>query len=308
MSSINRTGTRAQVMHGSAKQTGGGLKKKDLKYNKRGKIVSKKASAIAKKEKRLQKAGWMTKKGQFGAVRSMRGGATNHDMDNNERRYNIDGELYTRNKFIEYYEGNTEWNEAMNRGPKQLYEDYNANVLERILNFDTNLFILKSCMKQIRKYMPDEEEDLGDFIELKFGNIRQQVNELIPENKWKNINIFTLIVKILYPQEYNVESISSPRSIMKDISVHNNKIIKSITYELHRFMLVIGIIIMNKENILLTVSTQDRTNRNKKKVRTLPSLISIINNTLPRINNRNKPRIYASNMTESAEIGPNPPK
>ena len=32
------------------------------------------AKLDAKKEKRLQKAGWVTKKGQFGAVRSMRGG------------------------------------------------------------------------------------------------------------------------------------------------------------------------------------------------------------------------------------------
>ena len=70
-----RVGSRAQVMHGNAKMTGGGLKKKDLKYNKQGKIVSKKMSSMAKKEKRLQKAGWVTKKGQFGAVRSMRGGS-----------------------------------------------------------------------------------------------------------------------------------------------------------------------------------------------------------------------------------------
>jgi hypothetical protein len=56
------------------KMTGGGLKKKDLKYNKQGKIVSKKMSAIAKKEKRLQKAGYTTVKGQFGAVRIMKGG------------------------------------------------------------------------------------------------------------------------------------------------------------------------------------------------------------------------------------------
>ena len=70
-----RVGSRAQVMHGNAKMTGGGLKKKDLKYNKQGKIVSKKMSQRAKKEKRLQKAGYTTIKGQFGAVRSMRGGA-----------------------------------------------------------------------------------------------------------------------------------------------------------------------------------------------------------------------------------------
>ena len=63
-------------MHGNAKMTGGGLKKKDLKYNKQGKIVSKKMSQRAKKEKRLQKAGYITKKGQFGAVRSMKGGAS----------------------------------------------------------------------------------------------------------------------------------------------------------------------------------------------------------------------------------------
>jgi hypothetical protein len=46
-----KIGSRAQVMHGTAKMTGGGLKKKDLKYNKHGKIVSKKLSAIAKREK-----------------------------------------------------------------------------------------------------------------------------------------------------------------------------------------------------------------------------------------------------------------
>ena len=52
---MQRVGSRAQVMHGNAKMTGGGLRKKDLKYNKQGKIVSKKMSQRAKKEKRLQK-------------------------------------------------------------------------------------------------------------------------------------------------------------------------------------------------------------------------------------------------------------
>ena len=42
-------GSRAQVMHGTAKRTSGGLTKKDLKYNKRGEIVSKKKSANMKK-------------------------------------------------------------------------------------------------------------------------------------------------------------------------------------------------------------------------------------------------------------------
>jgi hypothetical protein len=71
-------GSRAQVMHGTAKMTGGGLKKKDLKYNKRGKIVSKKKSAMAKKEKRLQKAGFATQKGVFTLFNKQSGGSNNH--------------------------------------------------------------------------------------------------------------------------------------------------------------------------------------------------------------------------------------
>ena len=63
-------GTRAEVMHGTAKKTSGGLTKKDLKYNKQGRIVSVKQSNRAKKENRLVKAGYVTKKGQFGAVKS----------------------------------------------------------------------------------------------------------------------------------------------------------------------------------------------------------------------------------------------
>lgn len=42
-------GSRAQVMHGTAKKTSGGLAKKDLAYNKSGSIVSKKKSLAAKK-------------------------------------------------------------------------------------------------------------------------------------------------------------------------------------------------------------------------------------------------------------------
>jgi len=62
-------GSRAEVMHGTAKRTSGGLTKGDLKYNKWGEIVSKKKSEQAKKMKHLEKAGWTAKKGKFGAVR-----------------------------------------------------------------------------------------------------------------------------------------------------------------------------------------------------------------------------------------------
>ena len=61
-------GSRRQVWNGNADHTSGGLKKKDLiKVN--GSIKSKKASQAAKRNNNLVKAGWTTKKGEFGAVR-----------------------------------------------------------------------------------------------------------------------------------------------------------------------------------------------------------------------------------------------
>ncbi len=62
-------GSRAQVMHGTAHHTSGGLTKSDLKMNKWGRIVSRKKSAKAKKDKRLEKAGYKTRKGKFGAIK-----------------------------------------------------------------------------------------------------------------------------------------------------------------------------------------------------------------------------------------------
>ena len=66
-SPVRETGSRAQVMNGTAKRTSGNLTKKDLKYNKQGRIVSKKQSARAKRENRLVKAGYVTTKGEFGS-------------------------------------------------------------------------------------------------------------------------------------------------------------------------------------------------------------------------------------------------
>ena len=61
-------GSRASVWHGTAYKTAGGLKKDHLLMNKNGRIVSKKKHNTAKREKRLVKAGYTTKKGHFGAV------------------------------------------------------------------------------------------------------------------------------------------------------------------------------------------------------------------------------------------------
>lgn len=62
-------GTRAQVWHGTAYKTSGGLKKSDLMQNKSGRIVSEKKHHTAKRDNRLIKSGYGTKKGHFGWVK-----------------------------------------------------------------------------------------------------------------------------------------------------------------------------------------------------------------------------------------------
>jgi hypothetical protein len=66
---MQTTGSRAQVWHKTAKKTSGGLTRDQLFQDKYGNIKSKKASAKAKRNKNLKKAGWTVKKGQFGAVK-----------------------------------------------------------------------------------------------------------------------------------------------------------------------------------------------------------------------------------------------
>jgi hypothetical protein len=80
----NLVGTRAEVMHGSAFKTsygrtksqgGDALTRRDLKYNKQRRIVS-----VAKSKKgpqllkQLRDAGYTTKKGKFGAIKTAKKG------------------------------------------------------------------------------------------------------------------------------------------------------------------------------------------------------------------------------------------
>ena len=63
---MQTTGTRAQVWHGTAKKTSGGLTKNHLMKNKHGRIVSKRKHASGKKTiKNLRKLGYVAKKGHF---------------------------------------------------------------------------------------------------------------------------------------------------------------------------------------------------------------------------------------------------
>lgn len=59
-------GTKAQVYHGTAARTSGGLRKADLMKTEKGRIVSKKAHAAGLQAiKRLRNAGFVAKKGEF---------------------------------------------------------------------------------------------------------------------------------------------------------------------------------------------------------------------------------------------------
>ena len=63
---IKAVGSRAEVFHGSAKHTSGGLRKKDLMKTKSGRIVSRKKHMQGKKTiKRLFALGYKPKKGTF---------------------------------------------------------------------------------------------------------------------------------------------------------------------------------------------------------------------------------------------------
>jgi hypothetical protein len=66
-------GSRRQVWNRTAFKTDGGLTRADIIKNKWGNLVSRRKHLSAKKQKRLQKAGWFPRKdGQFGAVQKTR--------------------------------------------------------------------------------------------------------------------------------------------------------------------------------------------------------------------------------------------
>lgn len=63
---VKAVGTKAEVFHGTAKHTSGGLHKKDLVKTKRGRIVSRRKQAAGKKAiLKLRKLGYVAKKGTF---------------------------------------------------------------------------------------------------------------------------------------------------------------------------------------------------------------------------------------------------
>ncbi len=79
-------GTRAQVWHGTAYKTSGGLTKQHIMQNKNGRIVSRSKHASAKRERRLIKAGYGTQKGKFGAVKLHSKSSRRHSKRHGKKR------------------------------------------------------------------------------------------------------------------------------------------------------------------------------------------------------------------------------
>jgi hypothetical protein len=93
-SAAKAVGSKAEVFHGTARHTSGGLYKKDLVKTKRGRIVSRRKQAAGKKAiARLRKAGYIAKKGKFTLFtkKSKRGGSASGFMPEQEDGFSGSG-------------------------------------------------------------------------------------------------------------------------------------------------------------------------------------------------------------------------
>ena len=89
-------GSRAQVWHATAFKTTGGLRKRHLKKNKHGNIVSKTKSAKgAQLLKRLTRKGYFTKKGHFGYVKR-KGKAGSFHLGSRSKTHHGDKDFSTK--------------------------------------------------------------------------------------------------------------------------------------------------------------------------------------------------------------------
>jgi hypothetical protein len=88
---IKATGSKAEVFHGTAKHTSGGLKKKDLMKHK-GRIISRKKHAAGKKAiKHLRALGYIAKKGTFKLMRKSMAHGKKHGKRHTRKRGGADG-------------------------------------------------------------------------------------------------------------------------------------------------------------------------------------------------------------------------
>ena len=173
---MQRIGSRAQVMHGNAKMTGGGLRKKDLKYNKQGKIVSKKMSQRAKKEKRLQKAGYTTVKGQFGTIRDMKGG----DQLNKDVYFFLYHLSLDLSQILQSPNQNINFNKIVN----DFFEFNNIKESNNLRSIVTTIInILKEKKEEIYEYLKNYKNNLNKSkVPISLPTIRENLIYILTDN------------------------------------------------------------------------------------------------------------------------------
>jgi hypothetical protein len=159
---MEKVGSRAKVMHGTAEKTSGGLKQNDLKYNKYGKIVSKKASSSAKKVNNLGKAGYSTKKGIFGAI--LKGGTTNNVVNNKVVNNKVVNNKAVNNKVVksESPENKEKWI-RISETRKQMVSEItgNKNMTGDLMKLYNELNMMEMENKQSNK---DYKSKLEEFL------------------------------------------------------------------------------------------------------------------------------------------------
>ena len=182
-------------MNGLAKQTSGGLSKKDLKYNKYGKIVSKKMSYLASNRYNFQSGGayanaYEKKKKQFEKWKhNMKNKISEHDDDKHKEIYNEISRLIELDFLVNYMHSSEVKRFAdtinfLEENPCKLVMDFNKSTINnQLMNYFFQLdddeksyfkFILFSypdrighyiCKDKSNVYFYDKER-LEIFVEL----------------------------------------------------------------------------------------------------------------------------------------------
>jgi hypothetical protein len=195
---MQRVGSRAQVMRGTAKMTSGGLMKKHLTYNNSGKIVSIKASKTAKNLNKLVKAGYTTIPGKFGAIKTMRGGNVNIG-DINVSVLSLARRIHELTEDISGIDANIKEQYVK----ESIYTAKKDSISKLVGNLDKNISIYAESMKGVTS-KDNKKEKI--YIEIIKGIKEKGIQIRDPKNRTKNnsekVNIYELNPQSLLPTVY----------------------------------------------------------------------------------------------------------
>ena len=221
------TGSRAQVMHGTAKKTSGGLTKSQLKYNKQGKIVSKKASALAKKNNRLVKAGYITRKGVFGSGGGkMRGGGGEWSIVKLPKLVKFVGNTYRKFTYTDGIKSVVTFKETRYNILLRLsFHILNMNSLllvkPKIQSVITDLMIIIDNYNNHYNNNSNNTKPLSIDSDIKkLLNTIVEIDKKLPDCKMSPEDIKTMQTKYKYPILYLDGKVGAYKSLEKTLTKH----------------------------------------------------------------------------------------